>query len=183
MIAGRFLQGGGPPLDRVLLVESGSRSIAEAVLPQLFQRAPQMQCDVLTCFGGRPAGLKDDARVYSVLDYPDAASREKLFAQLRQNGYGVVAILCSAEPIMTKWKWAVAWKVVGKVLIINENADFFWFDRTNWRLILHFILFRADLTGGDAVRTLLRLALFPLSVAYLVFYAGAVHLRRRLRFG
>ena len=63
------------------------------------------------------------------------------------------------------------------------NADFFWFDRGNWRAIVHFILFRADLTGGDAVRTLLRLAVFPLSIAYLLLYAAFVHTRRALRLG
>jgi len=82
---------------------------------------------------------------------------------------------------MTKWKWYAAWKMPAKTLIINENADFFWFDRGNWRTIVHFILFRADLTGGDAVRTLLRLALFPLSIAYLLLYAAFVHTRRVLR--
>ena len=30
---------------------------------------------------------------------------------------------------MTKWKWALAFRLPVKVLVVNENGDFFWFDR------------------------------------------------------
>ena len=171
-----------PLFDRVLFVESGSRDIAESLLPKLYDRSPGMKLDLLTCYGGAPLAFRaDQGELLSVLDYPDAPSRDKLFTRLATNNYSVTGIICSAEPIMTKWKWYAAWKLPAKTLIINENADFFWFDRGNWRTIVHFILFRADLTGGDAVRTLLRLALFPLSIAYLLLYAAFVHTRRVLR--
>ena len=184
MIAGRFLSRAFPPFEHVLVVESGSRAILETFLPKLYERSPSIRLDLVTCFAGAPNAFRPaQGEVFSVLDYPDAPSREKLFSQLSSRGYLVTGIICSAEPIMTKWKWALAWKVKAKVLIINENADFFWFDRGNWRAIVHFVLFRADLTGGDAVRTLLRLAVFPLSLAYLMIYAGFVHARRALRFG
>jgi hypothetical protein len=184
VIAGRFLSRAFPPFERVLIVESGSRIIAETFLSKLYERAPRAQVDLLTCFAGTPAGFRAlQGTVYSVLDYPDSATRDKLFAELAAKAYSVTGIVCSAEPIMTKWKWATVAKVKAKVLIINENADFFWFDRGNWRAIVHFVLYRADLTGGDAVRTLLRLALFPLSLSYLMVYAGWVHARRALRFG
>jgi hypothetical protein len=173
-----------PPFDRVLMVESGSREIFETLLPRIYERSPGMRLDLLTCYGGTPAAFRgDQGEVFSVLDYPDSATRDKLFARLIANNYSITGIICSAEPIMTKWKWYTAWQVPAKLLIVNENADFFWFDRGNWRAIVHFILFRADLTGGDAVRTLLRLAVFPLSIAYLLLYAGFVHTQRALRLG
>jgi hypothetical protein len=45
----------------------------------------------------------------------------------------------------------------------------------------HFMLFRAGLTGAAALPTIARLLFFPLTLAYLLLYAGAVHLRRRIR--
>ena len=42
-------------------------------------------------------------------------------------------------------------------------------------------MFRAGMTGAAAIPTLARLIFFPLSLTYLLLYAGTVHLRRRLR--
>jgi hypothetical protein len=42
-------------------------------------------------------------------------------------------------------------------------------------------LYRAGLTGSAAVPALVRLVLFPLTLTYLVLYAGWVHFRRMLR--
>jgi hypothetical protein len=82
---------------------------------------------------------------------------------------------------MTKWKWALAAHVPAKLFVVNENGDFFWADYSNWKIIIHFLLFRAGLTGADAVPTLTRLALFPFTLAFLLLYAGVAHLRRKLR--
>ena len=68
-----------------------------------------------------------------------------------------------------------------KIFIVNENADFFWFDRSQWRTILQFVLYRAGLSGAAAVPALLRLLFFPVTLTYLLLYAGTVHLRRRIR--
>jgi hypothetical protein len=46
--------------------------------------------------------------------------------------------------------------------------------------MLHFILFRAGLTGAAAIPTIARLLFFPLSLAYLLLYAAFVHLRRAI---
>jgi hypothetical protein len=37
------------------------------------------------------------------------------------------------------------------------------------------------LTGTDAVTTVTRLVLFPFTLCYLMIYAAAVHLRRKVR--
>jgi hypothetical protein len=169
-----------PPLARVLLVESGSRSILERMIPLFRQMYGEVaEIDVITCFAGRPQGV--EGRVYRVADYPTAEARKTLYAELNARGYGAIGILCSAEPIMTKWKVALAARVSAKLLIVNENADFFWYDAGNWRVILRFALFRTGVTGASAIPALARLLFFPLTAAYLLLYAAAVHFRRRIR--
>ncbi len=169
-----------PPLTRVLFVESGSRSILEKMIasfrPVCGYRG---EIDVVTCYAGAPAGA--DGRIFRVLDYPTPSSRETLYQELGGRGYSAIAIVCSAEPIMTKWKFALAARVPAKLLIVNENADFFWCDRGNWKILLHLMLYRAGMTGASAVPTLARLVFLPLTAAYLLAYAGTVHLRRKLR--
>lgn len=81
---------------------------------------------------------------------------------------------------MTKWKWVIAARLPAKVFVLNENGDYFWLDYSQWRVIRHFVLFRAGLSGAGAVRTLARLALFPFTILYLLLYAAAVHLRRKV---
>jgi hypothetical protein len=169
-----------PNIRRVLLVESGSRELYEKLLPVLYDNwGSELRIDLLTCFAGTPTAFRPaQGDVFYSYDHPDSASRDRLFSDLAQRGHDVIGIICSAEPLMTKWKWYAAWKIPAKVLIINENADFFWFDRGQWRMILHFIAFRANLTGGDAVKTLLRLAAFPFALAFLLGNAAWEHLWR-----
>ena len=81
---------------------------------------------------------------------------------------------------MTKWKWWLAAKIPAKLFIVNENCDFFWTDRGQWRLMLHFVFFRAGLTGAAAVPAIARLLFFPVTLSYLLLYAATVHLRRRI---
>lgn len=139
----------------------------------------EVELDLVTCYDGEPQGFT--GKVYNINDYGGGAGREKLLREIAPRGYAVAAILCSAEPIMTKWKWWLAWRLPAKIIIINENADFFWLDRGQWRLILHFVLFRAGLTGAAAVPALARLLFFPVTLTYLLLYAAVVHLRRRIR--
>jgi hypothetical protein len=171
-----------PPFSRVLLVESGSRDLFENLLPFFYRNYPEMTCDLVTCYGGAPKNFRpEQGAVYRVTDYPDSRSRKRLYKELGNQGYAVVGIICSAEPIMTKWKWALAARLPGKVFVVNENGDYFWLDHGHLANIRYFILFRAGLTGSGAVRTLARVVLFPFSLLYLILYAAAVHLRRSLR--
>ncbi len=90
-------------------------------------------------------------------------------------------MICSGEPIMTKWKWWLGAHLKSKVFILNENGDLFWLDWEHRRNIREFVAYRAGLTGAAAVPTLIRFLLFPLTLAYLILYAGTVHLRRKVR--
>lgn len=177
-----FLSKAVPPFRRVLLVESGRRELMEDLLNGLYKVHPEMTADLVTCYAGLPRHFREDrGSVFRVTDYPDPASRKRLFATLQKNRYNITGIICSAEPIMTKWKWMLAARVPGKVFILNENGDYFWLDRGHWPTIRHFILFRAGLSGAGAVRTLARLLVFPFALLYLIFFAAAVHLRRQIR--
>jgi hypothetical protein len=166
----------------VLLIESGRRDLFEDLLTGLYSVHPNMTADLLTCYAGVPEKFRmDRGGVYRVTDYPNRGSRKKLYRLLDANRYTVVGIICSAEPIMTKWKWVLAARLPGKVFILNENGDYFWLDRGHLSNVRHFILFRAGLTGAGAIRTLARLALFPFTLLYLILFAASIHLLRRLR--
>jgi hypothetical protein len=164
----------------MVLVESGPREIFEALLPNLYPHNPSI--DLVTCYGGAPKSFRGaSGEVFNVGDYQGKEGRGRLYRELKTRGYGSIGIICADQPIMTKWKWALAAQIPAKLFIINENGDFFWADYTNWRTIIQFVLFRAGLTGAEAVPTLTRLLLFPFTLLFLLTYAAIVHLRRRLR--
>jgi hypothetical protein len=169
-----------PPCSRILLVESGSRRLLERVIPHLRDLFGQdVEMDLVTCYAGEPAGFH--GRVFNVNDYGGAAGRHKLWMDLAQRQYSVAGVICAAEPIMTKWKWWLAAKLRSKIFVINENGDYFWLDRAHFRQVRRFVAYRLGLTGSAAVPALVRLACFPVTLAWLLLYAGTVHLRRRLR--
>lgn len=170
-----------PSFSRVLLVESGSRHLSEYLLTSLRQCwDPNLVIDLVTCYSGIPASFPPTARVFHISHYPGRSGRRRLYRELRAAGYSVLGIICSGEPVMTKWKWALAARLPAKVFAVNENADYFWLDYSQWQVISHFVLFRAGLSGAGAVRTLARLALFPFTILYLLLYAATVHLRRKV---
>jgi len=172
-----------PEVRRILLVESGSRHIIEQLVPLLRQYWPEAPIGLVTCYAGLPAALAAEpaSEVFQVADYQGRAGRRRLYRELARRGYAVMGILCTAEPVMTKWKWALALRLPVKVFIVNENCDFFWLDRSQIPTLLRFLLYRAGMGGAQAVPTLLRLLLFPCTVLYLLLYAAAVHLRRQFR--
>jgi len=177
-----FLRKRIPPFTRVLLIESGNRDLFEELLRGLYDIHPGMHADLVTCYEGVPSTFRTDAgQVYRVTGYPTAAHRKRLYQELAANRYAVAGIICSNQPIMTKWKWMLAARLPAKVFILNENGDYFWLDRGHLANIRNFVLTRAGLTGSGAVRTLARLVSFPYTLLYLILYALTVHLRRKLR--
>jgi len=172
-----------PEPNSILLVESGSRSILEAVIPGLRQTwGAEIPIDLVSCFANLPRGFEPaTTRVYRVADYRGRQSRAQLYRQLRQKRYSLMGIVCSGEPLMSKWKCVLALRLAAKVFVINENGDYFWLDRKHLKPIRQFVLLRAGLAGAGAVRTLASVALFPFSLMYLLLYASVVHGRRALR--
>ncbi len=175
-----FLRNSIPDSARVLLIESGPRGVIEKVIHHVRDHFGQdVEIDLVTCYAGEPTGF--NGRVFNVNDYGGASGRESLWADLRPRNYTVTGVVCAAVPIMTKWKWWLAYKVPAKIFIINENADYFWFDRGHLSQLRRFVTHRLGVGGAAAVPSLLRLAVFPLTLAWLLLYAGTVHLRRKLR--
>ncbi len=169
-----------PPCTRILLIESGSRRLIEGLLPHLRDLfGADVEMDLVTCYAGEPQGFQ--GRVFNVNDYGGAAGRNALWADLAQREYLVAGVICAAEPIMTKWKWWLGVKLPAKLFIINENGDYFWLDRLRFRQLSRFVAYRLGLTGSAAAPALVRLVCFPVTLAYLLLYAGTVHLRRKLR--
>lgn len=167
------------PPHRILLIESGSRGVVEKLLPVLPAVFGDVEIDLCTCYVDQPAGF--GGRVFNINEYGGPAGRDKLLADLAARNYQFTGILCTGEPIMTKWKWWLTWKLPAKVFIINENADFFWCDWSHFGVVWNFALERAGLTGAAAVPALARLLFLPFTVSFLLAYAGAVHLRRKVR--
>ena len=178
-----FLSRGHPPVRSILLVESGSRTLMErALIPIRATWGGEVSIDLVTCYGGLPKGLRPEStRIYSVGEYPDREARRQLLRELVRNRYALVGIICSGEPLMTKWKWALALRLPAKVFIINENGDYFWLDRAHWSNACRFVFQRSGMGGGGAVRMLARLLSLPFTLLYLLLYATTVHTRRALR--
>jgi hypothetical protein len=172
-----------PPTDAILLVESGSRTVLERVIPHLRDTwGEETNLDLVTCYSQQPAGLPvGRSRIFRTHDYRGRTGRAQLYRELDRNRYRLMGIVCSGEPIMTKWKWALAAHVAAKIFVINENGDYFWLDRGHTRPLREFAMERAGLAGAGAVRTLARVFSFPFTILFLLAYAAAVHCRRALR--
>jgi hypothetical protein len=179
-----LLTGRQPDPTNILLVESGSRAILEKLLPPLRRSwGKGVPIDLVTCFATLPQGFSTGTRWYRVTDYRGPEGRGRLYRELAANRYSHVGMVCSAEPLMTKWKWMLAWRLPAKVFVINENADYFWLDRLHFTNIRAFVLLRTGLAGTGAVRILARLISFPFTFVYLLLYAATVHTRRAFRRG
>lgn len=178
-----ILTGRQPRPSAILLVESGSRGLLEGLITGLRRTWGQgIFIDLVTCYSTLPRGFEPEhTRVYRVSDYRGRKRRRQLYRELARNNYTQMGIVCSNEPVMLKWKWALALRLRAKVFVVNENGDYFWLDRTHLSTIRQFVIFRAGLAGSGAVRTLVRVASFPFTLAYLLLYAMAVHALRACR--
>lgn len=165
------------------MIESGSRQLLEDLLPVLYRNhGSNMRLDLVTCFAGVPVAFRGElGQVYRVTEYNGSEGRKQLYRLLAANRYDICGMICSGEPIMTKWKWMLAARLPAKILVLNENGDYFFADRSTLGIIQHFVLYRAGLAGAGAVTTLLRLLLFPFTLTYLLLYAATAHLGRRIR--
>ena len=175
-----FFTGRQLPVNAILLVESGSRRLLEGLIPSLRQTwGSDVPIDLVTCYSSLPRGFNPETTsVYRVADYRGRQGRRKLYRKLARNHYSLLGIICSEEPVMTKWKWVLALRIPAKVFVVNENGDYFWLDRKHAGAIRRFVLFRAGLAGAGAVRTLARVVSFPFTLLYLLLYATSAHARR-----
>jgi hypothetical protein len=180
-----FLTRRQPAVTSILLVESGSRYVLESTIAGIRGTwGNEIFIDLVTCFPGLPEGFEPhNTRVYRVGDYRGRDAQRRLLRELVANRYNILGIICSGEPVLGKWKWVLTLRLPAKVFVLNENGDYFWLDRGHLSPIRQFVLFRSGLAGAGAVRTLVRLALFPFTLLYLLLYATAVHARRAFHKG
>src|SRR5579884_2203737 len=138
-----------PQLTRILLIESGSRHILDKLLPHFYRDwGTQIRVDVLTCFETPPASFRaDKGDLLRAQDYRAGTARRRLVRQLRGGGYAALGIICSNEKLLAGYKWGLSAVLPAKLLIINENADYFWVDRGNVRAIRGFLSHRAGIAG------------------------------------
>lgn len=141
------------------------------------QFGESMPIDLVTCFPSPAAGT---AEVYNVNDYRGRKRRLALVRELRGRGYAIAGVICSNEALLNTWKWVLAAALPVKILIINENGDWFWLDRSNGPQIRRFLKYRAGLADAGIVRTFARVVVFPFTLSYLLLYAAAAHFRRAL---
>jgi len=172
----------GVAMSRVLVVESGPRTLSERFLQHLYTHHPAEQVDLLTCYEGGPSNLElHRGGVTSIHSHTGFAGRRALMRTLARSRYDVVAIFCAGQPIMTRWKWAVALRVPAKVLIVNENADYFWLDSGNLSNLRALVKERMNWRVAASPRLFFELLAYPFVLGYLLAYAGWIHSRRLLR--
>lgn len=165
-----------PERSRILLVESGTRDLLEKAIPTVrsFWGGDTPPIDLLTCFKGAPDGIGDDGQIYRVANYP-AGRRKALIGELKNRNYAVMGIVCSDEPFLFWWKWAIMYGVPAKVLIINECGDCFWCDTNNWSTIREFITSRSGITGATVLRSVMQFAVLPITFTGLLLFAVGAH--------
>jgi hypothetical protein len=178
----RFLSRSAAPFTRVLLVESGSCGIAEQVLASFYERHSAGTVDLLSYLDGAPASFRtEQGEVLRSFDYSSRAGRRELIRELRSRRYDVLAIICSGEPYLARYKFALAALIPAKVLVINENADYFWLNRGSFGILCKLFAARAGLAGEGSSRVVARIATFPFMLVFLLAFAARVHLMRQLR--
>ena len=69
---------------------------------------------------------------------------------------------------MTKWKWMAAARVPAKVLIVNENVDFYWLDVHHWRNARAMLRHRMGLHGTGPFRIVAEVFAFPFTLLLLL---------------
>jgi hypothetical protein len=178
-----FFQRRIPPFTRLAVVESGPRQLMEQFLKGFLEANGEEieTVDLVTCYSSEPSHLPPGGRVLRTTDYGGAEGRRRLCADLAGRRPTVLVVLGAESPILFKWKIYLSWKIAAKVLVVNENGDYFFLDWGHWSTLVEFALTRAGLQGAAAAPTLARLLAFPFTAGYLALYALSVHLRRRIR--
>src|SRR5512140_1126536 len=156
-----FFRGRVPKTGRVLLIESGSRHILEKAYPRVAALFPGATFALCTCFPGEPAPGGFES-VYRVSEREGAFAKLRLLAHLVVHAAPpVAAVISSTESVMSTWRAALFVLLPSKILVINEHADFFWFDWSNRKMIAKFLAARAGVDGFSALRTTCRVLAFP----------------------
>lgn len=165
-----------PAARGVLLMESGSPEVSRRALEGIRQIFPQARFHLCTCWPDPVPG--QFASVYRVTDYPSLWGKLRLLLSFRKNRWDVLAILCTGEPVMWPWKTVALFLLPAKVLIVNENADFFWLDWKNRKTLRRFLAIRWGVNQKEFLFTILRALVFPITLLFLLATTGFLYARR-----
>lgn len=169
-----------PEPERVLLVESGSRRILEKAYERMRALFPQARFELCTCYPDVPApgGFE---RVFRVTDAPDTLGKLKMALAMRRARPPIAALLFTGEPILVSWKLLLMLLLPSKLLVVNENGDFFWLDWSNRHAMRQFLAARAGVDGSEVLRITCRVLSFPFVFLFLAGNALFAYLSRWLR--
>jgi len=165
-----------PDADDVLVIESGSPEVARRALGGIRDIFPRARVHLLTCWPDPPDGFLTD--VFRTADYPSGWEKVRLLLSFARRRWRVLAILCTGEPILWRWKMLALGLLPAKVLIVNENADFFWLDWDNRKTLRHFLAIRWGVNRDEILATLFRALVFPMALLILLATAGYLYARR-----
>lgn len=165
--------------DQILIVESCPREVTERFLRHVYEEQRSRRVDLLTCYAGAPLEF-DTARgsIFSIHQPEIASNRRRFISGLNSSPYTLIAIFCAGSSVLNKWKWAVALRTRAKVLIVNERADFFFFDLANRRFAGRLLTERLRIKGSLDLRAIAKVFLVPFTIAFLSCYAGVVQFGR-----
>ncbi len=168
--------------DQILIVESCAREVTERFLRHVYKEQRSRRVDLVTCYTGAQCAF-DPARgtLFSVHQPSIARNRRKFISGLNSSPYTLVAIFCAGTPVLQRWKWAIALRTRAKVLIVNERADFFFFDLAGRRPAAILLAERLRIRGSINLGAIAKVLLVPFTIIFLLSYAGWVHARQFVR--
>ncbi len=141
---------------------------------------PQARFDLCTCFPGLPADGSFDT-VFRVTDAGDALSKGRMVLAMRHARPSIAALVFSGEAILLPWKLLLMLLLPSKLLVVNENGDFFWLDWSNRAVLREFLRVRFGVDGLELLRACYRALILPLSVLFLAVLALFSYLGRWTR--
>ncbi|MBI4464241.1 MAG: hypothetical protein HY647_06010 [Acidobacteria bacterium] len=160
----------------ILVLESGPREVAAQALPKIRAIFPQARCHLCTCWSEPPA--ETFASVYRVQEFPSVWDKLRLLWSFRRRRWPVLVVLWTNSPILWCWKTLALLFQPAKVLVINENADFFWLQWSNRGILRQLLQTRWGLQRAVLFRIGLAALVFPITLLVLVATAGVYYARR-----
>jgi hypothetical protein len=179
----KYLFGSFPGADDVFLIESGSPDVSLRVVDKVRTIFPKARYHVLTCWPETahtprlpPKGPY--ASLFRAADYPTTLDKLRLLLSLARRRWRVLVILCTGEQVLWRWKMLALVIFPSKILIANENADFFWLDWAHRRNLRQFIAVRGGVNRDEIAATILRAMVLPFTFLFLLLTALYLYTRR-----
>ena len=177
-----FLRKKVPPIERMLLVESGPRSDLDAMIPEL--RASicgQAPLDLFTCLPDAPDELGPAGRRWRSFDAATAAERWQMLLEMRRQRHTAATILCSDSRLLARWKVALILLLPAKILVADKDQGLYWLDIAHWRQAARMAVSRSGVRNPEFLRTVANIAFLPIGLCILLAFAAKAHLGKFMR--